>query len=60
MTVVDFLLPRTDAGVLAQMIGAFLLFGGLALAVRRNRDLFVFVAGLATVTAAWFALRTVH
>lgn len=57
---VDFLLPRTDAGVLAQTIGAVVLFAGLAVAVRRNRDLLVFVAGLAMATAAWFALRTVH
>lgn len=57
---VDFLLPRTDAGVLAQVIGAVVLFAGLAIAVRRNRDLLVFVAGLTTITAAWFALRTVH
>lgn len=57
---IDLLLPRTDAGVLAQLVGAVLLFGGLALAVRRNRDLLVFVGGLATITAAWFALRTVH
>lgn len=57
---VDFLLPRTDAGVLAQVVGAVVIYGALAFAVRRNRDLLVFVAGLATITAAWFALRTVH
>lgn len=57
---IDLLLPRTDGGAIAQAIGAVVVFGALALAVRRNRDLLVFVAGLATVTAAWFALRTVH
>ena len=56
----DLLLPRTDAGVLAQVIGAVVIFGALAFAVRRKRDLLVFVAGLTTITAAWFALRTVH
>lgn len=60
MTVVDLLLPRTDAGVLAQVIGAVVVLGALAFVVRRNRDLLVFVAGLTTITAAWFALRTVH
>lgn len=57
---IELLLPRTDAGVLAQLIVAVVVFGALAVAVRRNRDLLVFVGGLATVTAAWFALRTVH
>ncbi len=57
---VEFLLPRTDGGALAQAIGAVVFFTGLGLAVRRHRDLLVFVTGLATITAAWFALRTVH
>ncbi len=57
---IDLLLPRTDAGALAQAIGAVVVFGSVAIVVRRNQDLLVFVAGLAFVTAAWFALRTVH
>lgn len=57
---VDLLLPRTDGGALAQAVGAVVVFGSVGIAVRRNRDLLVFVVGLATVTAAWFALRTVH
>jgi hypothetical protein len=57
---VELLLPRTDGGALAQALGAVVVFGGVAFAVRRNREMLVFVAGLATVTAAWFALRTVH
>lgn len=57
---VDLLLPRTDAGVLAQVIVAVVVFSGAAFTVRRNHDLLVFVAGLATVTAAWFGLRTLH
>lgn len=56
----DFFLPRTDAGAAAQLVGAGLLFGALAFAARGNRDLLVFVVGLAVVTVAWFALRTVH
>jgi len=58
--VLDLLLPRTDAGVLAQLIGAVVFYGGLAIAVRRNRDLLVFVGGLAMITAAWFGLRALH
>lgn len=57
---IDLLLPRTDAGALAQTVGAVVVYCALAVAVRRNRDLLWFVAGLATITAAWFALRTVH
>ena len=57
---IELLLPRTDGGVLVQVVVAVVLFTGLGFAVRRNRDLLVFVAGLATITAAWFALRTLH
>lgn len=57
---VEILLPRTDAGVLAQAAGAVVMFAGAGFAVRRQRDLLVFVVGLAVITAAWFALRTVH
>jgi hypothetical protein len=58
--VVDLLLPRTDAGALAQAVTAAVLYTGALVAVRRNRDLLWFVGGLATLTFAWFALRTVH
>ncbi len=57
---IELLLPRTDGGVLVQVVVAVVFFTGLGFAVRRNRDLVVFVSGLATITAAWFALRTVH
>ncbi len=54
------LVSRPDpGGARAQAIGAVVFFTGLGLAVR-HRDLLVFVTGLATITAAWFALRTVH
>jgi hypothetical protein len=56
----DLLLPRTDAGALAQAISAAMLFSVALIAVRRNRDLIWLVAGLASLTFAWFALRTVH
>lgn len=57
---IDLLLPRTDAGVALQVVVATVLFTSAAVAVRRHRELLVFVLGLATMTAAWFALRAVH
>jgi hypothetical protein len=56
----DLLLPRTDAGALAQTVTAAAVYTGALVAVRRHRDLLWFVGGLATLTFAWFALRTVH
>jgi hypothetical protein len=45
---------------LAQAVTAAVVYTGALVAVRRNRDLLWFVGGLATLTFAWFALRTVH
>lgn len=56
----DFFLPRTDSGAAVQLVGAGVVYGSLAFVVRRNRDLLLFVAGLAVMTVAWFALRTAH
>ncbi len=56
----DLLLPRTDAGVLAQAVVATLVYVGGFVVVRRHRELRTFVLGLATVTAAWFGLRALH
>ncbi len=56
----DLALPRTDAGALAQAAVAALLFGIGLWRARHNRDVLTFVAGLATITVAWFALRTLH
>lgn len=57
---IELFLPRTDAGAGVQAIVALVLFVVALAAVRRNPDLRVFVLGLGTITAAWFALRTVH
>lgn len=57
---VDLALPRTDAGAFTQAAVASALFGLGLWRVRRNRDVLTFVAGLATITFAWFALRTLH
>jgi hypothetical protein len=58
--VVELLLPRTDAGAVAQAVAAAVATAGALIAVRRNRDLVWFVGGLAALTFAWFALRTLH
>jgi hypothetical protein len=58
--VVELLLPRTDAGAMAQAVAAAVATAGALIAVRRNRDLLWFVGGLAALTFAWFALRTLH
>lgn len=57
---VELLLPRTDAGALAQAAVAVVVFVVAGFVLRRQRELLVFVAGLAMITGAWFALRTVH
>jgi hypothetical protein len=57
---VDLALPRTDAGAFLQAAIAVPIFGIALWRVRHNRDTRTFVAGLATLTFAWFALRTLH
>jgi hypothetical protein len=54
------LLPATDAGVLAQALGALAVFATALWFVRRNRDLVLFVVGLATMTAGLLGLRMLH
>lgn len=58
--VVELLLPRTDAGAMAQAVAAAVATTGALIAVRRSPDLLWFVGGLATLTFAWFAVRTLH
>ena len=56
----ELLLPRTDAGVLIQIV---VLVSGFSLAfwmVRRHRELRFFVGGLMVLTASLVALRAVH
>ena len=56
----DLLLPRTDAGVLAQVVVLAAVFALALWAARRNRDAMVFVGGVAVFTAGLVALRTLH
>ena len=56
----DLLLPRPDAGVLAQVIIVSVAFGAAALALRRRRELRVFVMGMWVMTYAAMGLRAIH
>ena len=56
----ELLFPRTDAGVLAQVIIVAAVWLVAAVAMRRNRDLVWFVSGLAMLAFGWFGLRAVH
>ncbi len=57
---VDLALSRTDAGAFVQAAIAVPIFGIAVWRVRHNRDIRTFVVGVATLTFAWFALRTLH
>lgn len=57
---IELLLPRTDEGAAVQAIVAAVVFAVVLVAVRRHAEVRLLVAGLAVMTAAWFALRTVH
>ncbi|HEV2071424.1 MAG TPA: hypothetical protein VGR26_16675 [Acidimicrobiales bacterium] len=59
-SLLELLLPRRDAGAGIQVVVAVALFSAAAVAARHNRDLLWLVAGLGTVTFAWFGLRTLH
>lgn len=56
----DLLLPRTDAGVLVQVIGMAVTLAAVAVAVRRDRDLLWLVGGLAVFLLGFFGLRALH
>ncbi len=57
---IELLLPRTDAGALAQLIVVLVVWIGLLVAVRRSVEARLLVGGVGMVILAWFALRTVH
>ena len=52
--------PRTDAGVLVQVIVTLLIIGGLTWAVRRERALVQRVLGIGMVVLAWYGIRGLH
>ncbi len=56
----ELLLPRTDRGVLAQLAVAIVVLTGAFLVFRRDHDVRLLVVGIAVITGAWFALRSLH
>ena len=56
----DLLLPRTDAGVAVQVAAAAAVYLGALVATRHSPEFRRFIIGLATMTAAFFGLRTLH
>ena len=56
----ELLFPRTDAGVLAQIVIVAAVWVVAVVVVRRNRDLVWFVSGLAMLAYAWFGIRALH
>ena len=56
----DLVAPQSDAGVVMQLIVIAVSWCAAAIAVRRNRDLLLFVTGLAVVALAWRGLAALH
>lgn len=60
MTVGELLLPRTDAGAVAQAVTVVIVTLVAIVAVRRERALVVLAAGLGTVILALMGVRMLH
>ena len=56
----DLVLPRSDRAVAIQLIVVVPLFLMWIVLARRNRDHLLLAVGVAVITLAWFALRTLH
>ena len=57
----DLALPKTDRAVFIQVSIAVVFWGLALIAVRNNRkELRQLILGLAIMTMAWFAFRTIH
>lgn len=58
----ELLLPRTDAGVLAQVVLTILIGTPIVIALYRRRltELVWFVGGLEILLLGFYAFRTVH
>ena len=56
----DILLPRTDAGVLAQFTGVAVLTIAAAVALRRHAELRTLTTGIGVFVIALMAVRTLH
>ena len=56
----ELLLPRTDAGVAAQVVLVAIVGVSAFVLTRRNREIRTFVLGCVIFTYAFFGLRAVH
>ena len=56
----ELLLPRTDAGVAAQVVLVAIVGASAFVLARRNREIRTFVLGCVIITYAFFGLRAVH
>ena len=56
----DALLPRTDAGVLAQFIAVMVVSALAIIAVRRQPEWRIFVTGVSVLTLGLMAARAIH
>ncbi|CAN5121593.1 hypothetical protein BH23ACT2_BH23ACT2_01910 [soil metagenome] len=56
----EVLLPRTDVGVLAQVVAVVAITASALWMLRGSRDAVHLVLGLFLVTMAFFGLRTLH
>jgi hypothetical protein len=60
-SVSEVLLPRTDAGVLVQMMATLILAPiVLVIVTRRNSDVGWLAGGLIALWIAWMGLRALH
>ena len=57
---IDLLLPRTDAGVLFQLVAASAVFVLVVWRWWRNRDVRIFVIGLWVLTMGLMGVRALH
>ncbi len=57
---VELLLPRTDAGVLAQLVMVLGVGGVVLWRLRGDRDLFLFVGSALFLLLSLFGLRAAH
>jgi hypothetical protein len=56
----ELLLPRTDAGALAQVVGVIVVTVFVALLVRRERSLVMLTVGAGMVLLGAMGFRTLH
>lgn len=56
----DLWSPRTDAGVLVQVIVTIVLVISLVWVVRRERSLVLLIVGVGMVVLAWYGIRGLH